>query len=165
VTLSSRGSARLQAAVVRFLALSPAQRRIVHEQMVGQALARWQAFAEAQGVIRYREHATGTEQFVDASVLVDAVAVARSGDGIAALEQRFREPIVALQDGDLSFPESVTCAYYAIYNFFRKYALQEECDDLMLLNQAGSSDEDEQEWEPALVKAIERAADERWRTP
>jgi hypothetical protein len=155
----------LKAAVDRFFALSPAERRVVHELLVERALVRWEAYAEAQGVIRYVESVAGTVQFVDADLPADALAAARSDDGIAAVERRYLEPIAAMQDGDLSFPESVTFAYYAVYNFFRKYALQEECDDFMLLNQAGSSDDDPQEWEPALAKAIERATDERWRTP
>ena len=42
------------------------------------------------------------------------------------------EPRAALQDGDLACPDPVEFAYYAVYNFFRKYALNEEVDDWLI---------------------------------
>jgi hypothetical protein len=35
--------------------------------------------------------------------------------------QRYLEPIAALQDEDLAFPDAVRFAYYALYNCFEKY--------------------------------------------
>ena len=148
----------MTASAERFFALSPRQRRVVHELMVEHALAKWQAYAERQGEIRYRESATGTEQTVDASLPGNALASVRSGQGIAAVADKYREPIVAMQDGDLAFPDSVTFAYYAIYNVFRRYAMQQEdIDDWLLVNQMGSSEDDDEKRRAVLVSAIERA--------
>ena len=121
----------------RFFALSPGQRRVVHELLVEHALAKWQAYVEGRGEIRYRESVTGTEQTVDASLPGKALASVRSRQHVAVVAEAYGEPITAMQDGDLSFPEPVTFAYYAIYNFFRRYAMQrEEIDDWLLVNQA-----------------------------
>ena len=121
------------------------------------ALARWKEHAESQGEIRYRETVCGTEHAVDARLPQDALTSVRSGQGIAAVAERYSEPIVAMQDGDLSFPDSIQFAYYAIYNFFRRYALQEEVDDWLLVNQAVSSEENEERGETALTGAIKKA--------
>lgn len=142
-----------------FLALSPPERRVVHELLVEQALARWKAHAEKEGEIRYRETVVGTEQIVDASLPADAVRAVRTGEGVEAVDGRYGEPTAALQDNDLSFPEPVEFAYYAILNYFRKYALQRDVDDWLIVNQAVSS-VDEREWEGTLRRAIEKALQE-----
>ena len=143
----------------RFLALSPPERRVVHELLVEQALARWKAHAGKEGEIRYRETVTGTEQIVDAGLPEDAVRAVRSGEGVDAVNRRYGEPSTALQDSDLSFPEPVEFAYYAILNYFRKYALQRDVDDWVIVNQAVSS-LDERKWEDTLRSAIEKALQE-----
>jgi hypothetical protein len=140
-----------------FLSLSPAERRAVHDLLVEDALARWKAYADGEGEIHYRESVVGTEQLVDADLPADALAAARSGQGIAAVAQRYGEPRSALQDGDLTFPEAVEFAYYAVYNFFRKYARHEDVDDWLIVNQAVSSEEDETKWKRALAGAMEKA--------
>jgi hypothetical protein len=146
----------------RFLALSPTERRVVHEILVKQALARWKTYVAGEGQIRYRESVTGTEQVVDAALPADALAAARSGQDVAAVAARYGEPITALQDDDLSFPDPIEFAFYAIYNFFQKYGLEKDVDDWLIVNQAASSDPDESRWEGALQAAIEAAAE---RTP
>lgn len=143
----------------RFLFLAPSGRRLVHERLVLQALARWKAYAEEQGGIRYRESVTGTEQAVDARLPEDAVESVRSGQSMAEVDERYAEPLAALQDDDLSFPEPVEFAYYAVYNFFRKYGLRDdEVDDWLIVSQAGSSEEDPRKWEDTLTREIEDAA-------
>lgn len=141
----------------QFLALPSHQRRVVHELLVEHALVVWKAYAESEGEIRYRETVVGTEQIVDKSLPADALAATRSGQGIAAVAGRYGEPRAALQDGDLTFPERVEFAYYAVYNFFRKYALHEDVDDWLLVNQSASSEGDERKWKELLTKAIEKA--------
>jgi hypothetical protein len=141
----------------QFLALPSHQRRVVHELLVEHALAVWKAYADREGRDRYRETVVGTEQIVDKSLPADALAATRSGQGVAAVDKRYGEPRAALQDGDLTFPERVEFAYYAVYNFFRKYALQDEVDDWLLVNQSASSEGDERKWEGLLTKAIEKA--------
>jgi hypothetical protein len=140
----------------RFLSLSPPQQRIVHDLLVEQALARWQAHAEEKGEIRYRETVTGTEQIVDASLPEDAVRAVRTGEAVDTVNRRYGEPSTALQDNDLSFPDAVEFAYYAVLNYFRKYALQRDVDNWLIVNQAVSS-VDERKWEDTLRSAIEKA--------
>jgi hypothetical protein len=141
----------------RFLALGPARRRFVQERLVEQSLARWQAYVRSQGVIRYSEGVCGTVQTLDASLPQDALAAVRSGEGAEAVAARYLEPIAALQDKDLVFPDAVELAYYAVYNFFEKYALGQEVDDWLLVNQAGSSEESQPNWMPVLLKTIQAA--------
>jgi hypothetical protein len=140
-----------------FLALPPPQRRVVHEVLVHQALARWQAYTKREGPIHYRETVVGTEQVVDDRLPEDALHAVRSGEGIAEVERRYGEPMAALQDQDLYFPDAVLFAYYAIYNFFRKYGLHHEVDEWLIVNQAGSAEEDERKWDKQLRRAIETA--------
>jgi hypothetical protein len=141
----------------QFAALTPGQRRVVHDLLADHALARWQAYARSQGDISYVETVCGTRQVVDASLPEDALASVRSGQGVAEVDSRYGEPITALQDGDLSFRGSAEFAYYAVYNFFRRYALQKDVEDWLLVNQALSSEEDEGQWDSVLKKAIKAA--------
>lgn len=141
----------------RFLSLSPRQRRVVHELLAESALGRWKQFADSQGEIRYRETVTGTEQVVDAALPADALAAARTGQNLEAVGARYGEPITAMQDDDLSFPEPIEFAFYAIYNFFQKYGLGKEVDDWRIVNQASSSEPDDGKCEDGLRRAIERA--------
>jgi hypothetical protein len=145
----------------RFFALTTDERRAVHQELVRYALGRWRDYAASQGAMRYRESVVGTEQSVDADLPADAFECGLSGQDTASVAARYREPIAALQDGDLSFPEPVAFAYYAVYNFFRRYALHDEVDDWLLVNQASSSEEDRGKWEAMLAGAIERATSGR----
>jgi len=140
-----------------FLALSPDRRRIVHERLVEHALDKWKAYARSRGAISYQETVIGTVQTVDTSLPEHALAAVRSGVGIADVDARYGEPIAAMQDKDLYFPDAVEFAYYAIYNFFRKYGLKQEVDDWLIVNQAGSSEENEKKWAGVLKKAIQKA--------
>ncbi len=71
--------------------------------------------------------------------------------------QRYQEPIVAMHDDDLTFPDNIEFAYYAIYNLFRKYALGTEIDDWLIVNQALSAEKDSEKWATLLASAIQRA--------
>jgi hypothetical protein len=141
----------------RFIALSPTERSVVHGILVRLALGRWKAYVAGEGPIRYRESVTGTEQVVDAALPADALAAVRSGGDVGAVAARYGEPVTALQDDDLAFPDPVEFAFYAIYNFFQKYGLGKDVDDWLIVNQAASSDPDESRWEGALQAAIEAA--------
>lgn len=140
-----------------FFALAAGQRRIVHDRLTEHALAKWRAHAEREGEIRYHETVCGTEQSVDLRLPEDALAAVRSGQGIEAVAARYGEPMAALQDQDLTFPEPVRFAYYAIYNFFRRYALEEDVDDWLLVSQALSTEEDAAEGMALLTRAIKQA--------
>jgi hypothetical protein len=70
--------------------------------------------------------------------------------------ERYQEPIAALQDDDLTFPENITYAYYAIYNLFKKYAKIEVVDDWLIVNQSLSTEDDSEAWATLFNDAIQR---------
>ncbi|MFE1592052.1 hypothetical protein [Nocardia sp. NPDC058705] len=66
---------------------------------------------------------------VDVDLPSHALRAARAGVDSTDIGGRYLEPITALQDDDLAFPDSVELAYYAIYNCFRKYVRGDDLDD------------------------------------
>ncbi len=140
-----------------FLALKPDQRRVVHFVLCEYALHKWNQYASVQGRIRYTESVVGTQQQVDKHLPADALGSARQGTDSGHLGKRYEEPITAMQDDDLIFPENIEFAYYAIYNLFRKYALGKDIDDWLIVNQALSSEEDSEKWDTLVSSAIQRA--------
>lgn len=141
----------------RFQDLSPAQKRMVHEILCEHALAKWSAFRESTGRIAYVESVCGTHQMVDMALPHDAVRSVRENRDVADVARRYSEPIVAMQDDDLTFREPITFAYYAIYNLFNKYVQNQTVDDWLIVNQALSAETDEARWQTLLEAAIERA--------
>jgi hypothetical protein len=106
----------------------------------------------------YVESVVGTQQEVDRQLPADAYEAATQGVDWQNIRRRYLEPISALQDDDLKFPEHVELAYYAIYNLFRKYALREDCDDWLIVSQALSSEEDSQQWKVLLADALQQSS-------
>ncbi len=125
-----------------FFALNPEQRRSVHFALCEHALGKWNLYAKAQNKIEYIETVAGTRQEVDKKLPFDSFAVALQGIDLLNVAERYQEPIVALQDDDLTFPENITFAYYAIYNLFKKYVKIEVVDDWLIVNQALSTEDD-----------------------
>ncbi len=140
----------------RFYVLKTFQRRQVHFTLCRYALRRWNDYAHAQGAIRYIDTVVGTRQEVDIQLPTDAFESARQGQVLANIAARYREPIVAMQDDDLTFPEPIEFAYYAIYNLFRKYALAQDIDDWLIINQALSVAEEPDQWRDILDRAIQQ---------
>lgn len=143
----------------RFFSLSPDQQHKVHFLLARHALSLWKAYTRDPEEIRYVESVVGTLQVVDKRLPPDALASARAGQDLASVAERYREPVAALQDGDLTFPERIEFAYYALYNLFRKYALHHEIDGWLIVNQALASEEEADQWSP-LLQAIEQAVQE-----
>jgi len=104
-----------------FFALNPEQRRLVHFMLCRHALDQWSLYANAQGQIEYRETVVGTRQVLDQQLPFEAYASAWQGLNAGDIAVRYREPITALHDEDLVFPENIVFAYYAVYNLFKKY--------------------------------------------
>ena len=104
--------------------------------------------------ISYRESVAGTHQNVDVQLPEDAFASAKAGGDLAKFEMRYREPITAMQDCDLTFPDHIEFAYYSLYNLFLRYALGEQIDDWLIVNQALSSEDTEDLWRKLLQDAI-----------
>ncbi|MFE3759550.1 hypothetical protein ACFXO9_35055 [Nocardia tengchongensis] len=73
---------------------------------------------------------------MDVELPADALRSARAGVDLADIGNRYLEPITALQDDDLTFPDPVEFAYYAIYNCFSKYSRGDDIPDWLIVNQA-----------------------------
>lgn len=99
------------------------------------ALATWKEYTKNRE-ISYIDSLVGLEHVVENDLPVDAMhAIKQHIDGnqpenVERIDQRYREPIVAMQDHDyystdefdymdLDFPQHVEYAYYSIYNLFR----------------------------------------------
>lgn len=141
----------------KFLALRPEQRRLVHFSLCEHALEKWDSYAKPQNIIEYRETVTGTLQVVDKQVPMDAISSARQGFDPLNVAKRYQEPITALQDDDLTLPDNVCFAYYAIYNLFQKYAVNQTIDDWLIVNQALSAENNIEAGERLLKSAIQEA--------
>jgi len=137
-----------------FFALTPEQRRTVQFALCEHALQKWHQYVSARTRIEYTESVVGTHHIVDQQLPVDALESAKRSVDVGQVGKRYREPITALQDDDLVFPQNITFAYYALYNLFKKYGQGESVDDWLIVNQAISSEEDDPAWEVLLTNAI-----------
>ena len=133
------------------------RRRKVHLFLGEAALRKWRKYCSAHRRIGYVETVCGTRQSVDIELPADACQAAREGRDNKNVAARYQEPITAMQDDDLIFPEPVEYAYYALYNLFNKYAARESVDDWLIVNQALSSEEDESKRVGTLESAIHKA--------
>jgi len=140
-----------------FPQLTAASQRQVHLSLCEHALAHWTNYVRTHASLRYIDSVVGMQHEVDIGLPADALRSARAGVDLANVASRYREPIVAMQDDDLNFPEPVEFAYYAIYNCFRKHACGEDIDPWLIVNQALSSSEDKESWLPQLAQAIAAA--------
>ena len=123
-----------------FFALDSQRKRQVHFLLCRHALDVWEAYAQTHSPIIYRDSAVGMSHTVDEALPQNAFASSSVGRDLSSVDERYSEPIVAMQDGDLEFPERVHYAYCAIYNLFCKYALHRHIDDWLIVNQALSSE-------------------------
>lgn len=134
--------------------LGAGRQRQVHLFLCDEALEVWMNYVLGRGPIRYADSVVGMQHQVDAELPADALRCARAGADLADVESRYGEPIVAMQDDDLTFPDEVAFAYYAIYNCFRKHVCGEDIDPWLIVNQALSSIPDEALWMPRLSRAM-----------
>ncbi|UGT43178.1 hypothetical protein LTV02_07255 [Nocardia yamanashiensis] len=138
-----------------FLQLGADDRRQVHLALCEEALSVWVGFVRGKrGRIRYRDSVAGVRHELDVELPADALRSVCAGRDLADVSGRYLEPITALQDDDLRFPESVEFAFYAIYNCFSKYVRGEDISDWLIVNQALSI-HDPGEVEERLMRAIE----------
>lgn len=139
-----------------FLALTPEKRRVVHFALCQRALEKWTAYIAGRKEMTYTETVCGTTQQLDLSLPGDALASAKQGRDVAGVASRYGEPIVAMQDADLEFPEPIQFAYYALYNLFRKYVAGKVIDDWLIVNQALSTEPDLNQVAHVLRSAIRK---------
>jgi len=140
-----------------FFTLDAEGRRAVHFLLCEHALKQWDLYTTAQGRIEYRETVSGTRHEVDRRLPFDAYGAALEGSDVRQVARRYLEPLAALQDDDLLFPDHIAFAYYAIYDLYKKYVLGQPLDDWMIVNQALSAESDSAEWADLLSGALEAA--------
>ncbi|MGS2806479.1 hypothetical protein [Nocardia sp. MW-W600-9] len=120
-----------------FFQLGADSRRLVHLSLCDDALLTWNGYVRGKpAALRYRDSVVGMWHHVDVELPADALRAARAGVDRADIGGRYLEPIVAMQDDDLAFPDSVELAYYAIYNCFRKYVRGDVVADWLIVSQA-----------------------------
>jgi hypothetical protein len=139
-----------------FSMLSSVKQFWVHLQLCRQALAVWQEFVSQRPISHYVESVCGTMQFVDLRLPANAIECVVVRNDIKQVERRYGEPMTAMQDDDLTFPDNALYAYYAIYNCFRLYATGKPTDPWLIVNQALSCT-GEPTWDARLFGAIEFA--------
>lgn len=151
----------LPEAAERFQKLSASAKKRVHEYLCAKVLEAWLRYALAAGDISYNDSVVGMVHCVDLLLPVDAFLLVfgelmrvSPAFTVDALEQRYREPIVALQDDDLGFEAGILLGYYAIYNAFVKYALNRPIDDWLIVYQAVSVFPERYEWDLLLQTAF-----------
>ncbi|MCE9582215.1 MAG: hypothetical protein K8T20_06960 [Planctomycetes bacterium] len=144
----------MSAASEEFLAFTAEKKRAVHLALCEQALDRWNRYIAGNPVLEYRESVCGTLQKVDTALPYDALTAAKTGSDPGDVGNRYAEPIAAMQDDDLEFPDDVEFAYYSIYNLFGKYVEGAPVDDWLIVNQALSSEAAEDAWLPTLEDAV-----------
>ena len=119
-----------------FHRLTAVQKQSVHLSLCEQALSVWRKYVANQPITTYIDSVTGASHVVENGLPEDAFQSVLSGRDIAHVAKRYREPIVAMQDDDLRFPEKIEFAYYALHNLFKKYVMNEKVDDWIVVNQA-----------------------------
>jgi hypothetical protein len=137
-----------------FLSLNNGQKRFVHLELCRNALSVWSNYVALFDEISYVESVVGTFQIVDKLLPNAAFEAAVEGKDSANINWRYAEPINALHDDDLEFPDNIEFAYYAVYNLFNKYVLHQKIDDWLIVNQALSAETDENLWQKLLKQAI-----------
>jgi len=120
------------------------------------ALSKWNIFVQTKETINYIDSVVGIRHEVDRRLPNDALESAKSQKDLAGVEERYREPIVALQDDDFELPDNIEFAYYAIYNVFRKYVLNQEIDNGLIINQALASEEDISKRDEILSEVVQQ---------
>lgn len=148
----SRVAAELEAIAARLRPLTP-------PQALRAALV---AIAGAESVLErhfsgpppvYYDSVVGMRHTFDAALSSRALAWVRRGTEQGALapsaeiSHDYREPIAAMQDDDLEFPEHIELAWYAIYNLYR-----------------AAVGEDHREPAKSLALAVHQALAARWQS-
>jgi hypothetical protein len=91
------------------------------------ALATWESYIEGKNII-YHDTIVGIKHEVENTLPREALKLVKKyilelGNGFLVeltedIKHRYAEPVCALQDDDLEFPDVIEYAYYSIYNLF-----------------------------------------------
>lgn len=140
-----------------FLSLGKKQQRSVHLDLCRNALRIWETYTSQFDEISYIEGVVGTFQVVDKTLPHEAFEAVIRGRNAKNIDWRYAEPINAMHDEDLEFPENIKFAYYAIYNLFNKYIQQQNIDDWLICNQALSAETNPERWQFLLNQSIKNS--------
>ena len=140
----------------KFFAMPEQKRRLVLLNLCRKALAVWEAQFPRGGTRFYKESVTGTTQLLDVELPREALQELFDSECSVDVQDRYREPIVALQNLDLELPGSAELAYYAIYNAHCRYRRDTPIDERLILNQALSC-LPEAGADPAFMDALSNA--------
>ena len=120
-----------------YLEMDSAKQKNIQIILCEGALRVWEQLVPCNRV--YRESVIGSKQVLEATLPRDALAVVMSDGPCDSVEARYREPLAALQDDDISLPDQAEFAFYAIRNLFAAHALHKVVDPWLIANQALSS--------------------------
>jgi hypothetical protein len=138
----------------QFFKLDSEGRRSVHFILCDHALKVRYLFVSTFDDLVYIESIVGTRQVFDKQLPYHALEAARQGKKNDDIARRYLEPVAAMQDGDLDFPENIAFSYYTIYNLFQKYAQDQPIDDWLIVNQALAANKNESSFSRLLTDAI-----------
>ena len=144
----------MRAIAADFFARPPEKRRLAALSLCQRSLAVWESHHPHGVTSTYQESITGSIQTLEVALPREALNAIRLGTDNAKIQERYREPIVALQDVDLEVPDDAEFAYYAIYNAFRCYVQGLPIEEKLILNQALSA-LPEEEMKHAFRAAVE----------
>ena len=144
----------------RFHLLSDDGTKRVHQHLCAKVVEVWSQFAVENVEMKYVDSVVGLVHRPEFMLPLEAFEAAFKGasrEAVAEMSWRYNEPLAALQDDDWPLPVNVSYGYYAIFNAFRKYALGENVDDWLIVNQALSVSTDSNAWRTSLQVAIDNA--------
>lgn len=122
-----------------FLSLDDAKKRAACIQLCEIALQVWESNLPDGSHVTYRESVAGSTQVLDRGLPREALTAVRLGTDAANISQRYLEPLAALRDDDIVFPEAAQFAYYAIHTAFERYVRERKIDEWTIANQALAS--------------------------
>ncbi|MEM8953194.1 MAG: hypothetical protein AAGD22_03495 [Verrucomicrobiota bacterium] len=143
-----------------FLTLPPHLKRAVHLELCNQAVRIWEAYYDQHGTIDYVETVAGTKQVVDRNLPIAAIRAVMTGSDGENVAYRYQEPVAAMQDDDLEFPDAIEFAYYSIYNLFGRYVSSRNEDDWLIVNQALSAHGEDSDYASILAAAIDQTGEQ-----
>lgn len=148
----------MHSAAENYFSLPKEGKKRVQIALCSRAYEAWLCHATDLGPVEYRESVAGTMQQVDRGLPRDAIHAAATGRDDTSVEQRYLEPLAAMQDGDLGWSAAMDTAYYAIFNLYQFHVAEKLTDSWVIVNQALSALGEENAAEN-LRAAVEYAED------
>jgi len=103
------------------------------------AYKKWLHYLTKNNIKTYVESVCGTKQKIDKNLPFDAIQAVKEKNYTTDISSRYLEPITAMQDLDLEFPNEIEFSYYCVYNLFEFYITKKEIDSCIIINQALSA--------------------------